>query len=620
MESSPKPTLLNISNYLTEIFTTACLTAFKDFLAPDFKAQVIWNTTGSSELTTPIAMKIYNMNAKKETFPYKNSEEVAAEILKHITDPNNLIEETKISIQTPPQKPDKKQKEKTDKPKKQKQIPTSVYIDINVKPTWCETQANSTLVNGIHVSTPYSNHTVAVDFSSPNIAKEMHVGHLRSTILGDTICRILEYLGNKVHRINHVGDWGTQFGMLIAYLEVNNPNYADNPEANENIRDLEEFYKKAKEKFDNDPEFKKKAQLKTVDLQKGDKDTRKAWEFICQVSRDNFDKIYQRLGVKLTEVGESFYDPLCRELIPKLEEEKFLEQDQGCTVFKIPKEKHPLIIVKSDGGIGYDTTDIAALNYRINTLKCDWLIYVVGGEQEEHLRLIFKAGEIIGWHKPPQTRIDHMQFGLVQGKDGKKFSTRKGGNVKLCDLLDQAWEDAKTEMIKRNEKNNSGMSEEYINTASEKLGYSAVKYYDLKQFRASNYRFDWDKMLDDKGNTAVYLFYTYVRICAIYRKNNISEEDLEKLIQNEKIVITEKAEKNLLVHLLRFNDVIDDLLKDLAINLLCEYVFGIAVKFGEFYESCKIAGNNSRLLLAELARRFMKVSFDLLGMTPIEKI
>ena len=625
MESSKN--MVNISKYLTEVFTKACLEAFKDFLPENFQAQVVWNTIGSSELTTPIAMKIYNMNAKKENFKFPSSKEVAEEILKFIKDEKNLIEETKVSIQTPPQKPDKKGKEKQEKegeegkkPKKQKQIPVSVYIDINLKSNWADDEANAILASGIKIDTPYSGRKVLIDYSSPNIAKEMHVGHLRSTILGDSICRILEFLGNDVMRVNHVGDWGTQFGMLIAFLELNNPNYAENPEGNENIRDLEEFYKKAKEKFDSDPEFKKKAQLKTVELQKGDPSTRKAWEFICQISRENFNKIYERLGIKLTEVGESFYDPLCRELIPKLEGEGHLVKDQGAVVFKIPKERHPLIIVKSDGGIGYDTTDLAALNYRINTLNRDWIIYTVGGEQEEHLRLIFKAGEICGWHKPPATRLDHMQFGLVQGKDGKKFSTRKGGNVKLADLLDEAWEDAKKEMKSRNEKNNSGMTDEYINTASEKLGYSAVKYYDLKQFRASNYKFDWDKMLDDKGNTAVYLFYTYVRICAIYRKSNLTEEDINKLAQTEKIKITEKAEKNLVVHLLRFNDVIDDLLKDLAINLLCEYVFGIAVKFGEFYESCKIVGNNSRLLITELARRFMKISFDLLGLTPIEKI
>ena len=249
----------------------------------------------------------------------------------------------------------------------------------------------------------------------------MHVGHLRSTILGDSICRILEYLGNDVMRINHVGDWGTAFGMLIAYLEFINPDYATNPEKNGNIRDLEEFYKSAKQKFDAEPEFKKKAQLKTVDLQHGDENTRKAWQFICQISRDNFNEIYRRLDIKLKEVGESFYDPIARDLIPQLEEKKLIELDQGAKVFRIPGETNPLMCVKSDGGLGYDTSDLAALKYRLLDLNRDWIIYVVGGEQEIHLRSIFKAGEICGWHKPPQTRLDHMKFGLVTGKDGKKF-------------------------------------------------------------------------------------------------------------------------------------------------------------------------------------------------------
>ncbi|MCQ2820440.1 MAG: arginine--tRNA ligase [archaeon] len=448
----------------------------------------------------------------------------------------------------------------------------------------------------------------------------MHVGHLRSTILGDSICRILEYLGNDVMRINHVGDWGTAFGMLIAYLEFINPDYTTNPEKSGNIRDLEEFYKNAKAKFDSEPEFKKKAQLKTVELQQGDENTRKAWQFICQISRDNFNEIYRRLDIKLKEVGESFYDPIARQLIPQLEEKKLIELDQGAKVFRIPGEKNPLMCVKSDGGLGYDTSDLAALKYRLLDLNRDWIIYVVGGEQEIHLRSIYKAGEICGWHKPPQTRLDHMKFGLVTGKDGKKLSTRKGGNVKLCDLLNQAWEDAKEEMKKRNEKNKAGMTEEYINEASEKLGYSAVKYYDLKQFREGNYKFDWDKMLDDKGNTAVYLFYSYVRICSVYRKNEIKDEDIAKLCQTEKIKITDDYEKKLMLHLLKFNDVIEDLLNGLAINLLCDFVYGIATKFAEFYEHCKITGNNSRILMIELARRLMKTSFDLLGMTPIEKI
>ncbi len=607
MEST-ESVMINISKYLTSIFTKAALETFKDYLPENFEGQVVWNSLGTSDLTSPIAMKIYNLCNKKENWKYSSSKEVGEELIKNIKDEKSIIEETKIE-----QEIDKK---KNKKEKKKKQVPETTYIDINIKNSYIENISLSILKKGIKITTEYTKKKVLCDFSSPNIAKEMHIGHLRSTIIGDSICRVLEFLDNDVMRINHVGDWGTQFGMLIAYLESINPKYET---SNENIRDLEEFYKHAKEKFDSDNDFKKLAQLKTVELQKGNENTRKAWEFICQVSRENFEKIYKRLDINLKEVGESFYDPLSRKIIPILEEKNLLEKDQGAVIMRLEGEKQPLIIVKSDGGIGYDTTDLVALEYRINECKRDWIIYVVGSEQKDHFRLLFKAGKKCGWMND-NIRVDHMDFGLVQGKDGKKFSTRKGGIVKLADVLDEAWEDAKKEMIKRNEKNNSGMSNEYINEASEKLAYSAIKYFDLKQFRVSNYRFDQEKMLDDKGNTAVYLFYTYVRICSIYRKNNISEKDIQSLIDNQNINISHKDEKKLLVQLLKFNDVLDDVLKDLALNLLCDYVYGIATNFAVFYENCKIIGNNSRILIIELCKRFMKLTFDLLGLTPIEKI
>ena len=307
-------------------------------------------------------------------------------------------------------------------------------------------------------------------------------------------------------------------------------------------------------------------------------------------------------------------------MVSDLEEKKIIIEDKGAKILRVPGFKNPMIIVKSDGGIGYDSTDLAALNYRVNTLKADWLIYVVATEQSEHFKILFKAGEIAGFYKEGDVRLDHMAFGLVQGADGKKIATRKGGNLKLIDLLEEGQENAEKEMIKRNEKNNLEMSEEYIKEASEKLGTSAIKYFDLKQFRTSGYKFDFNKMLDDKGNTAVYLFYSYVRICSIYRKINLNEEQIEELIKTNKIEVKEKSEKKLLNHLLLFNDVIDDVLKDLSLNLLCDYVYGIATKFSEFYEACKIVGNNSRILLTELCKRFMKLSFDLLSLTPIEKI
>jgi len=613
------PTMRNIQSHIVKFVNNRCQELFKDFLPPNYVPQVQKNVIGDSEFTTPCATQIFNMCNKKPGWKYKSIEEVAEDFVKDLKDDGNMISQFKIVVQEPMKK---ESKDEGKKKKKEKQIPKNVYIDIYLNPEWTEAEAINILKKGISIDTEYKNRNIAVDFSSPNIAKEMHVGHLRSTILGESICRILEFLGNHVERINHVGDWGTQFGMLIAYLESINPNYSNEPEKCGNIRDLEEFYKNAKKKFDSDANFKKTAQLKTVDLQKGDPDARKAWEFICQISRENFEKVYKKLGVSLYECGESFYDDLCRKIVAQLEKENIVIEDQGAKIIRVEGFKTPMIIVKSDGGIGYDSTDLAALNYRINVLKADWIIYVVATEQGDHFKMLFKAGQQAGFYKEGQVRLDHMAFGLVQGSDGKKISTRKGGSFKLIDLLEEGQENAAFEMRKRNEKNKgeSKMSEEYIKEASEKLGTSAIKYYDLKQFRTTGYRFDFKKMLDDKGNTAVYLFYSYVRICSIYRKINIDEKKIEELIKNGKIEVKEKAERKLLAHLLLFNDVIDDVLKDLSLNLLCDYVYGIATKFSEFYEACKIAGNDSRILLTELCKRFMKLSFDLLSLTPIEKI
>ena len=627
--NSEKPTMRNLQVYITNAVKKRCNQLFNGFLPENYIPLVKKNAIGESEFTTPCATQIFNICNKKKDWKYKDIEEVAKVLIDNFKDDENIISELKMVNQESFKKEDKKEGKKNKneekenkKKKKEKQIPKNIYIDIYINSIWAEEEALNILKNGISLETEYKNRHIVVDFSSPNIAKEMHVGHLRSTILGESLCRILEFLGNKVERVNHVGDWGTQFGMLIAYLESINPNYANEPEKCGNIRDLEEFYKNAKKKFDEEPEFKKIAQTKTVELQKGDNDTKKAWEFICQISRENFEIIYKKLDVNITECGESFYDNLCRKLVKELEEKKIIIEDKGAKIIRLEGFKNPMIIVKSNGGIGYDSTDLAALNYRLNTLNADWVIYVVATEQSEHFKMLFKAGEIAGFYKKGQVRLDHMGFGLVQGEDGKKISTRKGGNFKLIDLLEEGAENAQKEMEKRNQNNKEGakLSSDYIKEASEKLGISAIKYFDLKQLRTSGYKFDFKKMLDDKGNTAVYLFYSYVRICSIYRKANLNEKDIEELVKTTQIKFTEKAEKKLLSHLLLFNDVINDVLKDLSINLLCDYVYGIASKFSEFYESCKIGGNNSRILLTELCKRFMKLSFDLLSLTPIEKI
>jgi arginyl-tRNA synthetase len=612
-QNMKKPTLVNISKHMTNVMTKSIRKALP---LHDFTASVLWSTAGSSDLSCPSAMKIHNMNMKKEGWTFPSSKEVAQEIIS-IMDPDEMVGQVTISQQIVGGKKDEKPVKEGQK--KKAEPPGMFFIDINLNEKWLEDTSMKVLKEGITIDTPNTGRKVLVDFSSPNIAKEMHVGHLRSTILGDTICRILEFLGNDVKRINHVGDWGTQFGMLIANLEIEHPNFM---ETRPEVKDLEDFYRIAKKKFDEDPEFKKKAYEKTVLLQKGDSTCRDAWKFICDQSRNEFNKLYDKLDIKLEEMGESFYDPICRKVVEDLKEKGTIVIDEGAHILKIPDYKLPLMLVKSDGGLTYDTTDLAALFYRFTEMKRDWIIYVIGSEQELHLKLLFEAGKLCGWHNPPQTRTDHMAFGLILGKDGKKISTRNpsGEPVKLVYLLDEAKARAKKELETRMTEHKTEFTEEYIESASARMGYSAVKYFDLKQYRTSQYKFDYTLMLDPKGNTAVYLFYNYVRICSVYRKFNINDEGLQKLIDTEFIKITHPKEKALISHILKFNDVIDDLLDDLAINKLTDYVYGIACKFSEFYEECKIGGDPSRILIVELTKRFMTLSFDLLGMTPIEKI
>lgn len=414
--------------------------------------------------------------------------------------------------------------------------------------------------------------------------------------------------------------------MLITYLEELHPNFM---KEDTDIGDLESFYIAAKKKFDDKegkcPEFKKSAYENTVKLQTGDPKCTEGWKFICDVSRKEYNKIYSRLNIHLEEKGESFYDPICRELVQDLTTKNILKKDDGAMIISIPGIKTPMMIVKSDGGLTYDTTDMAALHYRLNVLKADWIIYVIGNEQELHMKLLFECGKLLGWHTPGKTRLDHMGFGLMLNHDGKKMATRTGGNIKLHELLDESKDRAKKEIEIRNTEHNSNFSDDYILKAAESIGYGAVKYYDLKQNRISQYKFGFDLILDPKGNTAVYLFYSYVRICSIFAKAKMTNEDIQKLISNEKIKISHKKERELLLALYRFNDVIDEVLEDLNLNKLTDYIYHIAVNFSEFYaeDACTILGNehtNSRLLIIELTRRFMKLSFDLIGLSPVERI
>lgn len=633
--NSSKAVLKNISKYVTKLTTQAIEKAFN---IKDFDTIVTWSSQGNSDLSSPSAVKLYNMNCRKEGWKFSTTKDVAEEIVKNIPK-DNIIKDVKITaLLSEPKKEkkpkkeektedkeakndDKEKEEKKEKVVKQK-APESYYIDFYLNEEFLINLASSVLKDGFTVESPVTGRKALVDFSSPNIAKEMHVGHLRSTILGESICRVLEFLDVDVMRINHVGDWGTQFGMLIANLEEEHPDYLTNkPE----IDELEAFYVQSKKKFEDltKPEFKKRAYENTVKLQAGDPHCKEAWEFICDASRKEFEKIYKRLHINVKECGESFYNPLMRKLVPELEEKGLVIKDQGAKIMRLDGMKTPMMIVKSDGGFTYDTTDLAAVSYRLKDLQRDWIIYVIGNEQADHVKAIAQAAKQLNLHDPSKTRIDHMAFGLMLNEKGKKISTSEGGLVKLTDLLDKARDVAKLEMQKRAEETKIVYTEDELNDSAEKIGYSAVKYFDMKQTREGSYKFSYDLILDPKGNTAVYLFYNYVRLCSLEKKLGLNIEKINEIIANEKIVISHDKERALLVSILKFSDVIDEVVSDLALNKLADYLYLVCVKFSEFFDDCRIKDSEyekSRILLMLLTKKMLSVGFDLLNLTPVERI
>ncbi|MGV2829507.1 arginine--tRNA ligase [Myxosarcina sp. GI1(2024)] len=500
------------------------------------------------------------------------------------------------------------------------------FINFTVKPSYLaerlsEIQSSNRL--GIE---PVSPQNVVVDFSSPNIAKEMHVGHLRSTIIGDAIARILEFRGHRVLRLNHVGDWGTQFGMLIAYLRETYPEALTTADALE-IGDLVSLYKKAKVRFDRDPEFKETARQEVVKLQAGAEDSRHAWQLICDQSRREFQFIYDLLDIKIIERGESFYNPLLPDIVARLEAENLLEESEGakCVFLEGFTNKDgdplPLIVQKSDGGFNYATTDLAALKYRIKEDGADRIIYVTDAGQASHFAAVFQVARKAGI-LPETVEAVHVPFGLVLGKEGKKLKTRSGETIKLKELLAEAINRARKDLETRLKEEQRTESEEFISRVSQTVGISAVKYADLSQNRTSDYKFDYDKMLDLKGNTAPYLLYAYVRPQGISRKGNINFQQLES---ERQIVLTEEAELVLAKHLLQFEEVIKEVEANLLPNRICQYLFELSQKFNKFYENCPILNSSepqltSRLLLADLTARTLKLGLSLLGIEVLERM
>lgn len=599
------------------------------------------------------------------------------------------------------------------------------FINVSVRKEWVAQTIHSVLQNGVRPPV-MEKKKILVDFSSPNIAKEMHVGHLRSTIIGESICRLLEFCQQDVERINHVGDWGTAFGMLILYIKRNYPDYLTNPP---DISDLTGFYRAAKKCFDEDEEFKEQARLEVVKLQALEEDSIKTWTFICDVSRKEFDDIYKRLGVRIVERGESFYNPLIPEVLGILEEAGQIEVSDGAKlivskekrktseldakdmtklasqhlarmtrdgpwyhpnlmpamkkagvitgeegaevvtltkketkpwskfdlrvdmdklmtqlaplykkeldplfreVFEeagalegdliaVPRFSFPLMVVKSDGGYTYDTTDVTAMYHRFILSKLNRVIYCTDVGQYEHFRMCAQVAQDMHWMD--NATWDHAGFGLVTGTDGKKIKTRSGETAKLKDLMDEACERSLAILKDREAGDRSqGHSEEDMERLSKIIGIGAIKYFDLKQNRAGDYAFSYDKMLDMSGNTAVFLLYQYARICSIKRKAGIPDEEL---IGFDTISLDTPQEKNLALCALRFQTVLLKTVEDLFPHHLADFAYELMSAFSDFFQNCKVVGDplqNSRLCLVELTRITLKKTLDILNIDTAERI
>ncbi|MDF5709413.1 MAG: arginine--tRNA ligase [Nostoc sp. S4] len=503
------------------------------------------------------------------------------------------------------------------------------FINLKLKTAYLEAQLNSIQADPrLGIPTAKTPQREIVDFSSPNIAKEMHVGHLRSTIIGDAIARVLEFQGHDVLRLNHVGDWGTQFGMLIAYLREVHPQALTTANALD-IGDLVTFYRQAKQRFDTDDAFQETARQEVVRLQAGAQDTLHAWKLLCEQSRREFQVIYNLLDIKLIERGESFYNPLLPGVVEDLEKSGLLVENQGAKCVFLEGftnregEPLPLIVQKSDGGYNYATTDLASLRYRIQQDEAKRIIYVTDAGQANHFAQFFQVARKAGW-VPEDVELVHVPFGLVLGEDGKKFKTRSGDTVRLRDLLDEAIARAHADLKARLQEEQRQETEEFINEVAKIVGISAVKYADLSQNRTSNYVFSFDKMLDLKGNTAPYMLYAYARIQGISRKGDINFQEL----RNHAVVLEHETELALAKYLLQLDEVINSVEQDLLPHRLCEYLYELSKKFNQFYDrdrgvrvlDAEEPQRTSRLILCDLTARTLKLGLSLLGIQVLERM
>ncbi|EHG9033990.1 arginine--tRNA ligase [Salmonella enterica] len=496
------------------------------------------------------------------------------------------------------------------------------FINIFLEPAFLAEQVQQALTSDrLGVSQP-TRQTIVVDYSAPNVAKEMHVGHLRSTIIGDAAVRTLEFLGHHVIRANHVGDWGTQFGMLIAWLEKQQQENAGDMA----LADLEGFYRDAKKHYDEDEAFAERARNYVVKLQSGDAYFREMWRKLVDITMTQNQITYDRLNVTLTRddvMGESLYNPMLPGIVADLKAKGLAVESEGATVVFLDefknKEGDPMgvIIQKKDGGYLYTTTDIACAKYRYETLHADRVLYYIDSRQHQHLMqawtIVRKAGYV-----PDSVPLEHHMFGMMLGKNGKPFKTRAGGTVKLADLLDEALERARRLVAEKN----PDMPADELEKLANAVGIGAVKYADLSKNRTTDYIFDWDNMLAFEGNTAPYMQYAYTRVLSVFRKADIDEQALA----SAPVIISEDREAQLAARLLQFEETLTVVAREGTPHVMCAYLYDVAGLFSGFYEHCPIlsaendAVRNSRLKLAQLTAKTLKLGLDTLGIETVERM
>ena len=496
------------------------------------------------------------------------------------------------------------------------------FINIFLKSEWIAVEVARVLQNArLDVQEVSQPQTIVVDYSSPNLAKEMHVGHLRSTVIGDSVVRTLEFLGHHVIRQNHVGDWGTQFGMLLAYMERLRQT---NDEISMVLSDLEVFYRDAKKCFDEDADFATRARELVVALQSGDEQCLALWDEFIDISLTHCEETYKMLGVSLKRehvMPESAYNDDLASVVAELDEQGLLKESEGAKCVFMEEfankdgEITPVIVQKTGGGFLYSTTDLAALRFRQHTLGFDRGLYFVDARQSFHFQQIFTLGRKAGFVKP-ETSLEHMPFGTVMGSDGKPFKTRSGGVAKLSALLEEAQERAYSLVASKN----PDMTEDELRNIGRVVGIASVKYADLSKNRTSDYVFNWDQMLSFEGNTAPYLLYAYSRVASIIKR---SEMDVTSLAGD--IALVADQERALAIKLLQFSEAVDQVATDGMPHFMCAYLYDLAGVFMTFYEACPILTaelevKSSRLLLAINTATTLRKGLDLLGIETLERM